>query len=403
MTAYLVRPILTLLGCVALLLASLPFAAASLAQTGTQDIYIWTYENDGSGSSTEVCYVLLGYSQEGCDLNGDGAVLFEDVAYGTYTVRQTADLGPGRYVDDFTITVNGGVPDFAAFIVTTAAQEPEGPSGTRDLYIATVLGDASFYDACYVLVGYSLVGCDENRDGYVLFEDVAYGFYTVRQTADISPYWVYDFTIDFRPTTDNVFYAYVDDSPAVIPSSDLSLITRDPDDGELLRGACYELVGYSNIGCDENNDGQVTFADIPVGEYDVRQVTAPRGYDPIENFPITVTTSWDYLGIVVSQDSPQAPRGTDNVSIVFIDGNTFERVADDNICVSLINGSQTGCDESLVDGQVDFLGVRHGSYGIEIESLPQGYELWDPAQKVIVDGTDEFPNTVWFVYIVPTN
>src|SRR5690606_20308812 len=120
MTAYLVRPILTLLGCVALLLASLPFAAASLAQTGTQDIYIWTYENDGSGSSTDACYVLLGYSQEGCDLNGDGAVLFEDVAYGTYTVRQTADLGPGRYVDDFTITVNGGVPDFAAFIVTTA-------------------------------------------------------------------------------------------------------------------------------------------------------------------------------------------------------------------------------------------------------------------------------------------
>jgi hypothetical protein len=390
-----------MLGCIALLVGSLPLATTSMAQGGTQDISIWTYENDGSGSSTDACYVLLGYSQEGCDLNGDGAVLFEDVAYGTYTVRQTADLGPGRYVDDFTITVNGGVPDFAAFIITVALA-PEGPAaGTRDLYIATVLGDASFYDACYVLVGYSLVGCDENRDGYVLFEDVAYGSYTARQTADISPYWVYDFTIDFRPTTDNVFYAYVDDSPAVIPSEDLSLITRDPDDGELLRGACYELVGYSNVGCDENRDGQVTFKDVRVGDHTVRQVTAPRGYDLIEDFPITVTTSWDYLGVVVSQDSPQAENGTDNVSIVFIDGNTFERVADDNICVTLINGSQTGCDDSLVDGQVDFLGVRHGSYGIGIESLPQGYALWDPAQKVIVDGTDELLNTVWFVYIVP--
>lgn len=402
MTDSLRTRILMLLGCLALALTSLPFAPAATAQDGSQDIYIWTWENDGSGLSTDACYILVGYSQEGCDLNGDGAVLFEDVAYGTYTVTQTAYLGPGRYVQDFTILVNGGVPDFAAYIITESSVPAEPASGTRDLYIATVADDASYYDACYVLLGYSLEGCDDNRDGYVLFEDVAYGTYIVRQTGYIDPFYATDITIEFNAYTDNVFYVYLDRlEPNVIATSDLSLITRDPADGELLRGACYELIGYSNVGCDENNDGQVEFEDIPIGEHTVRQVTAPRGHDRIDDFPITVTTTWDYLGIVVKQDKEQSDGRTDNLSIVFIDGNTFQRVADANICVGLVNATRTGCDDSLVDGQVDYMGVRHGEYAISVESLPEGYSLWYPEQRVLVDGTDHYPNTVWFVFIVP--
>lgn len=396
------RRILAMLGCLMILLAGLP-AASAAAQGGTQDISIWSYENDGSGSAYDACYVLVGYSQEGCDLNGDGAVLFEDVAYGTYTVRQTRDLGPGRYVNDFTITVNGGVPDFAAFVITESRQPGASTGGSRDLYIATAADGASYYDACYVLVGYSQIGCDANRDGYVLFEDVHYGTYTVRQTADITPYSVADFTVEFNANTDNVFYAYLEQDPNPVWTTDVHLITRDPGNGELLRGACYELVGYSNVGCDENRDGQVTFEDIPLGEYTLHQVTPPAGFRAINDY--TLHVSWwmqdDFLGLVLQQAPEQSDGTTDHVSLVFIDVTTSRRVASPDICAQLVGGSQIGCDDSLVDGQIDFLAVPHGEYDLLVHSLPNGYALTYPDTTVGVTGIDEDVNTIWFVYLTP--
>jgi hypothetical protein len=400
--AYSGRGFRTVIGCLLLVLAGLPGIPAA-AQGGTQDIHIWTYENDGSGSAYDACYVLVGYSQEGCDLNGDGAVLFEDVAYGTYTVTQTRELGPGRYVNDFTITVNGGVPDFAAFVMGGSTQPAPSANGSRDLYIATAADGASYYDACYVLVGYSQIGCDVNRDGYVLFEDVAYGTYTVRQTADITPYTIADFRIEFNANTDNVFYAYLERDPDPVWTTDVHLITRDPADGELLRGACYELVGYSNVGCDENNDGQVTFDAIPLGDYTLHQVTPPSGYQRINDY--TLHVSWwtpdDFLGLVVQQAPRQTDGTTDHVSLVFIDTTTMQRVASPAICAELIGGTRVGCDESLVDGQVDFLAVPHGDYRLQIHSLPAGYALTYPDTSVTVTGIDDDVNTIWYVYLTP--
>lgn len=391
-----------LLGCLLLMLPVLPAAA----QAGTQDISIWSYENDGGGSAYDACYVLVGYSEVGCDENGDGAVQFADVAYGTYTVRQVADMGPGRYVADFTIVVDGGVPDFAAFVITDPTSEPAPPAtGTRDLFIATVLDNASYYDACYVLLGYSQVGCDENRDGYVLFEDVHYGTYTVRQMADITPYVVADFQIDFRATTDNVFYAFLAQDPTPTWTSDVHLITRDPANGELLRGACYQLVGYSNVGCDENNDGQVTFEDIPLGDYTVHQVTPPAGYQRIDDY--TLAVSWwtpdDFLGLVVQQAKEQSDGTTDHVSLVFIDVATLDRVVSTEICAELVGGSLVGCDDSLVDGQVDFLAVGHGEYDLRVTSLPAGYTVTYPDTTVSVPGIDDDVNTIWYVYLTPAS
>ena len=55
----------------------------------------------------DACYILVGYSDVACVELPDPVVRFYDVPLGTYTVRQTADLGPGRWVDDFTIHVTG--------------------------------------------------------------------------------------------------------------------------------------------------------------------------------------------------------------------------------------------------------------------------------------------------------
>jgi hypothetical protein len=264
-----------------------------------------------------------------------------------------------------------------------------------DIAIQSFLDGAPYYDACYILVGYSLEGCDANQDGMITFADIPVGTYTVTQTAALpSGYSIPDFTITVTGQGGTeIFPAYIesgtiDDPPIVAPpvqsgAVDIALITRDPADGRLLTDVCYILAGYSLQGCDENGDGQVTFADIPYGTYTVQQTRTPAGYPAVEDYQIRVEqpgsmegpVSVGSLGFVVKQSAKQHAPDTRNVSVVFLDMYTHERVTT-GVCVELVGASLVGCDEDLIDGQVDFLDVRAGGpYELRFSNLPPGYEV----------------------------
>lgn len=96
----------------------------------------------------DACYVLVGYSDEVCAGPPDYVVWFHDVPLGTYTVRQTADLGPERWVDDFTIHVTGS-GDWEGFDanVNMADSSSRTPTGTT-FGVAIVTGeDGQIVDA----------------------------------------------------------------------------------------------------------------------------------------------------------------------------------------------------------------------------------------------------------------
>lgn len=142
----------------------------------------------------------------------------------------------------------------------------------------------------------------------------------------------------------------------------MHLITRDPATGEVIYDACYELVGYSNIGCDENRDGHISFADIPLSTYTIRQTTAPAGYEKMDDYTISIMPT-DVGGpfvVLLSQSGTQAPDNDhNNISIVFYDPWTGHRLEDPENCAQLYIGRESksllGCDEDVVDGQVDFM------------------------------------------------
>lgn len=269
-------------------------------------------------------------------------------------------------------------------------------SRTSDIAIFTDEAGQSAYDACYILVGYSNEGCDENQDGRVMFDDIPWGTYTVHQTADLGPgRHVDDFTIEVRG---NISSAGWEGFSATIVNStggsvvqlqpngevDIALITRDPQDGHLLTGTCYVLVDYSNEGCDENGDGQVTFAAIPYGTYTVRQTRTPAGYPSINDYAIHVEPVQGMpggepfgvpLGFIVKQAPDQNAPDTRNVSVVLIDMTTHEKIPA-GACVELVGASNVGCDEDLIDGQIDFLDVPAGGpYELRFTNLPAGYEV----------------------------
>lgn len=192
-------------------------------------------------------------------------------------------------------------------------------------------------------------------------------------------------------------------------SVDISLITRDPDDGHLLMDSCYELVDYSNEGCDENSDGQVTFADIPFGTYTVHQTQAPDGYPTINDYEIEVQPSAYFegppvavpVGFIVKQAPEQNAPDTRNVSVITVDMNTHEKIVTD-VCVELVGASNMGCDEDLRDGQIDFLDVPAGGpYELSFD-LPDGYQVATVGGPLAVeiDASPESPaNTIIFAML----
>src|SRR5262245_9543929 len=98
-----VRRILTLAllvwGLVPLSLSTLTRAAA------TTDVSVVSADIRAGQRLAGACYVIVDWSNEGCDENGDGQVDFKDVRPGTYTVTQTKSPAGFEPVADFSITV----------------------------------------------------------------------------------------------------------------------------------------------------------------------------------------------------------------------------------------------------------------------------------------------------------
>jgi uncharacterized surface anchored protein len=375
---------------IALLLAVLlilPLAGvgfAPRASAATKTVYIQTVDIATGESITTACYVLIDASEEGCDESGDGLIRYQEVAAGDVTVTQTVRASGYLPMGDFPVTIHDD--GFEQYIFIALGRADGVSSNPVDVAIAPVDGDtgAPIYGACFIFHGGSEEGCDENFDGQITYQGMAPGSYLLSQTAAIDGYliradsWV-------AITRGGVL------TVAMIPQSvppptntnglvDVSIVTRD-ENGELLTGACYIINNASIEGCDENGDGQVDYQDVVPGAYTVTQTRAPGGGRTVRDFPITITGASRQV-LTVYQSGWSASNT--NISLVAIDAETGERIADPNICFVLIGGSEEGCDDN-VDGQIDYLGVAPGRYLVEITGVPRGYFAYDVPLSVTVD------------------
>ena len=68
---------------------------------------------------------------------------------------------------------------------------------------------------------------------------------------------------------------------------DIYLEPIDSVSGVSITDACFVLQNYSNEGCDENGDGQISFAAVPPGQYTIVQTQSAAGY--ADTAPLTIT------------------------------------------------------------------------------------------------------------------
>jgi len=347
-------------------------SAASALQGGGATIFLEVTDWVTGEPLTDACFVLEDASNEGCDENRDGLIRFEDVEPGPYLAIQTQGIEGFLPIGDFPILVN--VHDAEQYFPVQTTPDTS-TTATADVAVQPfdIETNESVAGQCFVFNGGSLEGCDENGDGRVEFDDMPVGSYLLSHTRTTAGYalspdeW-------FGITGDG--YVRVPISAEGIDeteiTSDVALLTRDPETGEPLTGACYVIENVSNEGCDENGDGQVDFEDVQVGVFTVRQTFAPEGYDEtIADFEINIEPLGPAQSIVVKQADEQNDPGHRNVSIVLYDTITGETIVGET-CLEIVGVSLEGCDDNR-DGQVDFLDIPVGSQAIEFTNAPEGY------------------------------
>lgn len=364
----------------ALLLITMAGSALSPVALQAQEssgvtVVVQTYDRATQASITDVCYVVVDASNEGCDENGDGSITFEGVPVGPYTVQQTQG-SPGYVpVGEFPISLN---PHEAEQFFPVYMNSAEGVTvDAVDIAIASVdsATGEQLSGACYILHGGSIEGCDENGDGLVDFEDVPVGSYYLEQTRSPNgrdfalPRWngvLEDGTITVEHG------APPQGGETLYDAEDIALVTRNPESGELLTGACYIIENASNEGCDENGDGQVDFEDVAVGVYTVTQTVSPDGFEPIRDFQIDIAGDEPAESFIVAQRAFQFDATHRNVSIVLYHPDTRERISGSSACVVIEGVSAEGCDNNG-DGQIDLLDIPLGEHTVEVTAMPDGY------------------------------
>ncbi len=249
--------------------------AADTSSSATADVAIKPFDTETDDTVTGQCFIFNGGSEEGCDDNDDGWVEFDDLPVGSYLVSHTqTTAGFALSADEWFGITGDGYGRFPVSAQATDGGDPEIPDIgliTRDPKSAKLLEGA-----CYVLIDFSNEGCDENEAGRVEFKDVPAGIYEVDQTtAPGDEDLIERFTIEVIDEADE--QGIVVKQERFQTDEDhrhVSVLFQDPYTGELVKGVdvCIELANAdyrSNKGCDDNEDGQVDFLDVPLGTYEV--------------------------------------------------------------------------------------------------------------------------------------
>ncbi|MFS0724880.1 SpaA isopeptide-forming pilin-related protein [Paenibacillus sp. 1P07SE] len=353
-----------------------------------------------------------------------GAVLFENVLAGNYNIRETGT--PFGY-----IPITGNI-NSTPIAITEAVHGTTISLGnvTNELIQADIsfvkqdengqaLAEAVFglYDSQDTLVQSQT----SLANGTVTFTNIGEGSYTIRETS--APHGYVPLTGDVHTVT-------------VAASNHNTMITLDPvantlveadiefvkvnDKGEELPGAEFELVDHNGNVVDtviSDAEGKVTFVDVRVGDYTIREKTPPVGYNPIDGDVATVQiTAAEHGTTVTHLTSSTLPQYVTNniikghiefVKIAKTSGTLLQHAR-----FALYDANDTAFTNELAvaisdgNGVVRFEDVEYGDYIIREIVAPGGYNRSNETLTVSVTQEGEtydlgtFENTAMPVNII---
>ncbi len=327
--------------------------------------------------------------------DSSGKILFTMLPVGKYVLQETATLA-GYVLDDtpipFELTQDGQVvtknitnarSTGSIAILKTDAETNEPLAGVR----------FKLLDSTGALITEAVTG----TEGTISFSGMALGSYTLQETETKAGYIL---NSDPIPITISENGQTVEISVTNTRSSGtLKLVKRDAYDITPLAGAGYRLLDEAGHKLSEgytNDNGELVFENLPHGNYQVQEFSAPKGYRLDERlYPVSVNaenvseTKTDLRRAGTLEVKKQAEKGRPLAGAAFLleystdSGTTWSPV----FLRSGENITAGGCSSSsLVDGQlitdstgsVNYTGLRADSailYRLTETQAPEGYSL----------------------------
>jgi uncharacterized repeat protein (TIGR01451 family)/LPXTG-motif cell wall-anchored protein len=234
----------------------------------------------------------------------------------------------------------------------------------------------------YDLSGNEKVKGITDKDGVVTFENLVYGNYYYVETKAPDGYMIDNSRHDFIINENGVVLKETVENEKIV--GNINVVKVD-EEGILLSNAeftLYDLEGNVLEAGVTNENGLVTFTNIPYGEYEIKETKAPVGYN-ISSEVLNVSVNGEETGLnyEAGKITNTQIKGSIKISKIDQDGNKvvgaeFTLYNKDNKAISTI--------ETNKDGVALFENVVYGEYYILETKTPEGYIASDKKVDVNV-------------------
>ena len=256
----------------------------------------------------------------------DGIVKFEELAKGNYTIEETK--APTGYVLSdkvINVVISGSNTETFTFVNKKEEVVVKPNTGKVEI-IKTDENGKTLSDAWFDLrdeKGVSLQNVKTDSNGRALFENVAFGKYTIvelqapqgyqlstqRVTVTVDKEEVVSFTFVNKP---------IDPTTGITTLTGNILINKIDSNSKPLAGAEFALYNENNVVIKRvisDINGKVLFDNLPLGKYMVQEISAPDGYELdsdelIVDLKNAKTYSYNFVNLLFEEiDDPNVPKG----------------------------------------------------------------------------------------------
>lgn len=332
----------------------------------------------------------------------DGVATFTNVHWGVYQVKETSapegytlsDTALTVTVDAQHLTVAAGTvtdrPITGTIILTKTSDDGTPLAGVEfALYPVTKGPDGS----TTVADGPAMRALSD-ANGRVSFDSVRYGMYELRETKGLPGYLTMEKPLGVVVTADGATI----DLGQVVNTAErgaIRLLKTDAKTGDPLAGATFAIYRVEEDGtvAEEPSDTQVSGADgivsfenLTVGDYEIRETNAPTGW-LVSTDTISAKVSAD--GQVVDAGRVNNERIRADIIAHKVDSQTHAGLAGATFALER-EGQQIATATSDADGLVTFKDVEYGTYTIREERAPRGYALSETRLTAVVSQNGVF-------------
>ena len=332
----------------------------------------------------------------------DGVATFTNVHWGVYQVKETSapegytlsDTALPVTVDAQHLTVAAGTvtdrPITGTVILTKTSDDGTPLAGVEFALYPVTKGP----DGSTTVADIPAMRALSDANGRVSFDSVRYGMYELRETKGLPGYLTVEKPLGVVVTADGATI----DLGQVVNTAErgaIRLLKTDAKTGDPLAGATFAIYRVEEDGtvAEEPSDTQVSGADgivsfenLTVGDYEIRETNAPTGW-LVSTDTISAKVSAD--GQVVDAGRVNNERIRADIIAHKVDSQTHAGLAGATFVLER-EGQQIASATSDADGLVTFKDVEYGTYTIREERAPRGYALSETRLTAVVSQNGVF-------------